>query len=161
MFLNGSDLVQIAKKTKLEDKVVYSVLLHNDITGDNFREMAERYNNNEYVPFFYKAKQGREKLSDNKKKKLRQVRISDDEMEYLGNPSTTQIRNNLIKFKQIEEFCNLLDEKGITWIPDDWLSESYNKNDPFWNKAVYSSNFNRLNAVVEDRKFIEILRNLD
>lgn len=100
---------------------------------------------------------GRPRKSESDKRKLRQVRISDDEMEHLGNPSTTDMRNNLIKFKQIEEFCNLLDEKGITWIPDDWLAESFH---PHWDKEVYSSNFSRLITVVNDEKFMGILRDL-
>ncbi|OMD43018.1 hypothetical protein [Paenibacillus odorifer] len=44
----------------------------------------------------------RQKLDDYNKKKLRQIRISDAEMDYLGNPDSAWIRQALLEKRDIE-----------------------------------------------------------
>lgn len=158
-YLNHSDLKSISRKVKLDTRSVLGVLFNNSATRDSIEKEYERYKSGEFSSFFHESKLGRPKLSEEKTRKIRQVRISDEEMEILGNPSSTQIRNRLFTLEKIVEFCKVLDQKGIKIIPDEWLSADYNKNDPFWNNAVYQSNFSRLTSVSEIKNINEKIPN--
>jgi hypothetical protein len=96
---------------------------------------------------------GRPKLSDEHKRKNKQFRISDKEMEYLGNPNTTEIRKRLMKLKAIEEFCELADSKGVQVIPDECLDRigRYDKTDAYYYHMFYSTNYKKLMAITDQR----------
>lgn len=149
-FLDGASLTTIIRSTKLSQKEVIDILTKNRTTRDVLNDYISQHRAGKFVNFFYENEIGRPKLPENKKRKIRQVRISDEEMNLLNNPSTTEIRNRLFKLKDIEDFCKFLDESGIQLIPDEWLEKHYNKNDPFW-QHVYSNNFSKFKIIVSDK----------
>lgn len=159
-FLEGTSLQYIVIKTKLTREQILDILAENSITRELLKEYIEEKKAGKFVNFFYEQEIGRPKLPENQKRKLRQIRISDDEMKQLGNPSSTQIRNNLFRLRKIEELCNRLDELGIELIPKEWLHAEYNPDDLFWQRGVYSSNYSRLCNLAENKRLMNELQEI-
>ncbi|ERN54302.1 hypothetical protein [Alkalihalophilus marmarensis] len=163
LFLNGSGRVAIQRKLKLKDEerdVIHQILFSNPATRGEFEEMAHRYNNGNYVSFFADISNGRPKKDKADIRKIRQIRMSDNELEELDNPTSTQMRNDLLAYKKIKEFCEMMDGQGIYFIPDDWLGVSYDKSAAFWQQNLYSSNIERLKAVSSDEKCLGVLKSI-
>jgi hypothetical protein len=128
------------------------VLVENAVTKEILRGHLDKQDNGQFVNFLYKSTDlGRPKLPENQKRKIKQIRISDDEMSGLGNPSSTKMRSDLFAAKVIRDFCELLDQKGVNLIPEEWLEKEYPKTDS-WYSFVYKDNFSRLIAVANNEK---------
>ncbi|GIP51821.1 hypothetical protein [Paenibacillus vini] len=57
---------------------------------------------------------GRYELHDYNKKKLRQIRISDAEMDYLGNPNSAWMRKAMMNQRYVELVFEKIEREGIT-----------------------------------------------
>ena len=152
LYLNGSTLDYMAKKFKMTTQEVGNILFDNPATAEVLREENAKYKNGEFVRSFTDSNPGRSKLSDKKKKKLRQVRISDEEMESMGNPSTTEIRKRAMKYDVIFEVIDLLEEKSLINIPNEWLEVDLN--DPFWGNSLNSQS-KRLKYLLNNHRLIK------
>jgi hypothetical protein len=155
-FLVGTTLNRIVRDLDTDNKMVFTVLLQNPATKPVFEAEYEKFKRHEYSPFFYKAKLGRDKLPENRKRKLRQIRISDQELEEMGNPSSTSMRDMMLEYKKMMKFFKYLDEEGIKLIPDEILHEEYDPHDPFWVQFIYSGgNGKIINEIAEKPKYWE------
>ncbi|WP_153979267.1 hypothetical protein [Paenibacillus xylanilyticus] len=150
-FFAGKSLESIHKETGEEKKTILEILRDNPATSATLTKEWEAYRDRGYTPFFYSSKAGRPTLPEKRKRKVRQIRISDDEMEILGNPTTSRMRETLIYVSKLREFMRYLDSKGVVIIPEEILHDTLNPNDPFWQGQVYGSNFNVMKNVVESR----------
>lgn len=149
----GSNIGAIMRDLKLEEGEVLDVLLENPTTAHEVAQHLRDHLDGKFVSFMYKAKLGRDKLPEHKKRKIRQVRISDDEMSQLGNPNSTEIRRRLFRLKKIEELVQRLDAAGITVIPNEWMERDYPSSDPFW-RPIHNDAFYRLQSLAEYERAI-------
>jgi hypothetical protein len=151
-FLAGTTLETISRRMKITDKQVLTVLKENKTTHEMLLKYLSKYEAGEFVSFFYKSTDlGRPKLPENQKRKVKQIRLSDDEMTELAQPSSTDMRRDLFNAKAIREFCKLLDEKGIELIPEQWIEEEFPKTDP-WYSLIGKDNFSRLLLIARNEK---------
>lgn len=150
--LNGSSLQTICKRLDIDAHDVRKILLANPVTNEFTRKELERLESRGFSNFYRESEYGRPKKAEEDKRKPKQFRISDNELAELGNPSTTEIRRRLFRLKQIEDLCDVLDEKGIKLLPDEWLEQEYNKSDPFWQNGIYSKNWSKLTAVATSKR---------
>lgn len=157
LFLSGSNIGTICRQLSVTQETAFSIISSNPATGDLLRSYIDISKEKGYHPFFSSPKMGRDKLPEHKKRKIRQVRISDDEMTALGNPSSTTIRRDLFRLRQIERLLDRLDSAGIDVIPSDWLAEDYPPDDPFWFTAVHKRQYDRLVTLSESERSIRKL----
>lgn len=157
MFIAGSRLDTIMRRLKVSEEVVMEVIITTPATRAEAREIVDAMRAGTYHPFLYKEKLGRTELPESKKRKIRQVRISDEEMEFLGNPNSTQLRSKLIRLREIELLCEQLDAAGIDLVPSEWINEEFPVNDPFWNHVCHRTLFNRLTSLAGNERLIQQL----
>jgi hypothetical protein len=157
-FLDGTTLETISRRMKITDKQVVTVLKENKTTHEMLLKYLAKYEAGEYVNFFYRSMDlGRPKLPENQKRKVKQIRLSEDEMNELGNPSSTNMRRDLFAAKIIRDFCKILDEKGVELIPEEWIEKEYSKTDS-WYSLICGDNFSRLLTVSGNKKCRDSIR---
>lgn len=141
LFLNGATLNGILRTVKQVSKAdVLRILASNAATKDTLADYSDKLKSGKSVLFFDSSKPGRPNVSDRKKRKIRQIRISDEEMDLLGNPTTTQMRTLLLEAKRIRNFLNYIDELNVSLFPNDLLHSEYDPAEDFW-KSAYKSNY--------------------
>ena len=86
LYLNRTPLKNISRKLKMKEDDVISVIMANPTTAKILKAEAQKARAGEYTFSFYESKLGRDSLPENRKRKLRQIRISDIELEEMGNP---------------------------------------------------------------------------
>lgn len=144
MFIAGSRLDTIMRRLKVSEEDIMEVIITTPATRADGREIVDAMRDGTYHPFLYKEKLGRAELPESKKRKIRQVRISDEEMEFLGNPNSTQLRNRLISIRKIELLLERFEGAGVDLVPSDWINEQYPVDDPFWHHFCHRTLFDRL-----------------
>jgi len=99
---------------------------------------------------------GRPTLNDRKKRKLRQIRISDHEMDLMGNPSSTQIREWAMKYKQQQDLIKFLSEKKMAEI-DEYAFKLLNiETQKGLNRGAFNSFEKRFNFLVQPYIFRDL-----
>lgn len=156
LYLNGSSIASISRMLNLKNTEVVDTLWANPATADVLREDIRKAKEGEFTNTFYDSKPGRDKLPEHKKRKLRQIRISDEEMELMGNPSSTEIRFRALEYSRIFEIIKFLDAQGKIDIPDEWFS--INLNDPFWANALNSQTSKFRYLLTDPHEFKQILK---
>ncbi|MEK4627337.1 hypothetical protein MKZ17_03725 [Solibacillus sp. FSL R7-0682] len=156
LFLGGSNIGTICRQLSVTQETAFDIIFANPVTGDLLRSYIDISKERGYHPFFSSPKLGRDKLPEHKKRKIRQVRISDEEMEALGNPSSSEIRRNLIRLRKIEQLLNRLDDAGIDVIPSEWIAEEYPSDEAFW-IPFHKSQYWRLLKLSEHERLIRKL----
>ncbi len=154
-FLNGSTMNAIQRGLGVDQKTILRVLSENVATREVLKDYLEKHERGEFVMFFYSSKPGRSKLSPEKQRKIRQIRISDEEMERLGNPSTTRMREMLLKYRQIEDFLSYLDRNGVNLFPEEIFHSRLNPNDEFWKDHFYGRNHKVLEELARSPRLWE------
>src|SRR5699024_6571328 len=123
----------------------------NPATAKVVKNEHKKVKEGKYSAAFYKSKPGRDKLPDDKRRKLRQIRISDDEMNKMGNPSSTEIRNRALNYSYIFDVIDLLDEKGLIEIPEEWFD--FDLSDPFWARSMQTQ-ADKLRYLLNNKRLI-------
>ncbi|MFD1957142.1 hypothetical protein ACFSL6_23980 [Paenibacillus thailandensis] len=153
LFLMGYSLNKIKRDLNIEDqKIVLQILHQNNATSTLLAEQVEKLKTGSYSPFFASNSLGRSKLPEHRKRKIRQVRISDEELKRLGNPNSTKMRDMMFNFKKLEEFVRYLGEHGIELVPPTILHKTINPNDPFW-KGAYEDNWWVFTEIVNNKRY--------
>ena len=88
------------------------------------------------------SKAGRPSKNEVDKKKVRPIRLSDNEMLILGEPSSIEMRKILFEHLALRNLCKCLDEEGVDLFSDEFL-ESY-----FRNGVKFGSNEAILSALM-------------
>jgi len=158
-FINGTTHKMLTRGLNITKEEAYKILWSNETTAEMLRKYIDDHKQGKYVSFLTDALRdvGRPKLPENKKRKIRQIRISDDELEEMGNPNSTRMRALMLQMSKIIKLCEELDEKGIKLIPDEWLETDYKRDDPFWEWLIFSTNENRLTSLAGNEKCISAI----
>lgn len=155
MFIAGSRLDTIMRRLKVSEEDVMEVIITTPATRAEARKIVDAMRDGTYHPFLYKEKLGRTELPESKKRKIRQIRISDEEMEFLGNPNSTQLRSKLVRLREIELLCEQLDAADIDLVPSEWINDEYPADDPFWNHMCHRTLFDRLRTLAGSERTVK------
>lgn len=155
LFIAGSRLDTIMRRLKVSEEKVITVLIETPSTRDDAREIVNAMRDGTYHRFLYKEKLGRTPLPESKKRKLRQIRMSDEELEYLGNPNSTQMRALMKTAIEIKKLCDQLDAAGIDLVPSEYLNDDYPTDSPFWYQYVHRTLFDRLQTLAGNERCIQ------
>lgn len=101
---------------------------------ENLMQDIEKRKRGEYVSFFYESDPGRPRKAETDKRKLRSIRISDNEFKKMGTTSTAEIRERAINWNQLMKLIDYMEKEGHLSIPDELLD--VDMNDPFWKNSL-------------------------